>query len=623
MNDRVPAFDPGKLAVVYLRQSTVGQVRDNVIATEEQYKLREIPERLGFPADRIAVIDDDLGVSGHTIAGRKGMLKVLDLLERGLVACVVVRDIARLTRDEFNADIGLIARACYQSGAKIITPEKTYDPADPSDQLLLGFQGLLAGWDRAQIVRRLDHHRRARQARGVNINGAVPPGYEKITDVPKASRDYGRLRITGNPEVRDCIALVLRKGLELRGVLAVVRFLRQHDLRIPVIRGEEQRTVTGADGKTRVIGVGRRRVQWVDARREHVTRVLKNPTYAGAIVNGRVQKRIDRTTGKRSWLTMRTYEDCTVIRNAHEAYITWEEHHELLAAIARNQVAKTYAGGQALLSGLGVLRCGVCGLPMSVYYGASQRRSRGRLYRNTPYTYVCTGRRPDGRHAYCQKPAGPQIDAAATALVHFALGELDLDGLRDAMRDRRRRAQEHERLQVQRVEALTRRAQMLEDAIADATRPEARTRLVARFEEALAELQAAKAPARPAEPEAPTLSSEALARLEVLRDPAEAWRRFTVKSRKEIVRALAASVTIHPDRDGYFVVMAWEGGGRAAAKVRTARRRKCYTVPDEVLGLFDAPLDGEVVMGRVGTRLARQCRPGPIRTYRACGRARR
>jgi DNA invertase Pin-like site-specific DNA recombinase len=259
-------FDTTKIAAVYLRQSTLGQVRENTIATDEQYRLREIPERLGFPADRILVMDDDLGVSGQTIAGRKGMLRVLELLERGLASCVVVRDISRLTRDEFNADIGLIARAYFHAGARIITPEKIYDPADPSDQLMLGLHGLLAGWDRANLVRRLDHHRRAKQARGVNINGAVPPGYEKATDVPRRSPDYGRLRITGDAEVRDRIVLVLQKGFELGGVLAVVRFLRSQGLRVPTLRFEADES-----------GALRRAVQWVEATRDRVTRLLKNP----------------------------------------------------------------------------------------------------------------------------------------------------------------------------------------------------------------------------------------------------------------------------------------------------------------------------------------------------------
>lgn len=106
--------------LMYLRQSSPGQVRDHVVATQEQYRLREIAETLGFPVDRVPIVDEDLGISGQTIVGRKGMLKVLDLLEREEVACVVVRDIGRLTRDEFTfsypggtAPLMFTPRACF------------------------------------------------------------------------------------------------------------------------------------------------------------------------------------------------------------------------------------------------------------------------------------------------------------------------------------------------------------------------------------------------------------------------------------------------------------------------------------------------------------------------------
>jgi len=549
MRDASRRFDTSKLAVVYLRQSTPGQLRDNVVATEEQYRLREIPVSFGFPEDRILVVDEDLGVSGQTIAGRKGMLRVLELLEQGQVACVVVRDIGRLTRDEFNADIGLIARQCYQSGALIVTPDKIYDPADPSDQLMLGLQGLLAGWDRANIVRRLEHHRRAKQARGVNINGAVPSGYEKITGVPKNSPEHGKLRITSDEEVRDRITLLLRKGLELGGVLAVVRFLRAHDLKIPTIRGEEERVVTGADKITRVVGTGRRVVRWVEASRDGVTRILKNPTYSGAIVNGRRAVVLDKASGKKRWVTRRAYEHCLVMRDAHPAYITWEEHLELLRMIARNNQAKTYGQGQALLSGLGLLRCGVCGAPMAVQYNNPERKSRGRVYQNTPYVYMCTRRTPEGGQVACQSPAGPYLDRAATDLVIFALGELDLEGLEAALSDRKRQTEEKARFKREQIEALTRRAKILEDAIADAVKPEARARLVARFEEALTDLEAAQAAAdKPEEADAPPLLSKAvLQRLEVFRDPEAAWERFTQRTRKEVLRALAKGIALPED----------------------------------------------------------------------------
>ncbi len=606
-------FDTSKLAVVYLRQSTPGQVRDNVIATGEQYRLREIPERLGFPPERIVVVDEDLGVSGQTIAGRKGMLRILDLLERGAASCVVVRDISRLTRDEFNADIGLIVRQCYHAGAKIVTPEKTYDPSDPSDQLLLGLQGLLAGWDRSQIMRRLDHHRRAKQARGVNINGAVPPGYEKIADVPKSHPDHGRLRVTSDPEARERVALILRKGLELKGILAVVRFLRQHQLRIPVIRGEEQRQVIGTDGRTRLIGAGRRVVEWVEATRDGVTRILKNPTYTGAVVNGRRARERDPATGRARWTTRRPYDRCIVIRNAHPTYITWEEHLALLAAIARNNQAKTYGQGQALLSGLGLLRCGPCGAAMVVQYHNPRR--------GTPYDYVCTRRDADGRLRLCQNPAGSHIDRAVTDLVLFALGELDLGGLREVMENRERRAHEAARLRAQRVEALARQAQTVEAAIGDATLPEARTRLVALYEKKLAELEAARADAaQPVEPPAPAISPGTLARLEVLREPAAAWAWFTQKTRKEIIRALATAVLVYPDLDGYIVVADWAAGGRAAAKATTVRRRKLYTIPEEVLALFGGELGRNAQGGALGSGFVHSREASRLGTGRPDGR---
>jgi len=594
-------IDTGKLAVVYLRQSTPGQLRDNVVATEEQYRLREIPVSFGFPEERIFVVDEDLGVSGQTIAGRKGMLRVLELLEQGQVSCVVVRDIGRLTRDEFNADIGLIARQCYQSGALIVTPDKVYDPADPSDQLMLGLQGLLAGWDRANIVRRMEHHRRAKQARGVNINGAVPAGYEKIAGVPKNSPEHGKLRITSDEEVRNRITLILRKGLELGGVLAVVRFLRAHDLKVPTVRGEEESVVTGADKITRVVGTGRRIVRWAEATRDRVTRILKNPSYAGAIVNGRHAVVLDKASGRKRWIT-RSYEHCLVMRDAHPAYITWEEHLGLLRTIARNNQAKTYGQGQALLSGLGLLRCGVCGAAMVVQYNNPERRSRGRVYQNTPYVYMCTRRTPDAGQAACQSPAGPYLDRAATDLVLFALDELDLEGLEATLADRKRQAEEARRLRREQVEALTRRATTLEDAIAEATKPEARARLMARFEETLTALEAAKkALEAPEESEAkPLLSEDVLRRLEVFRNPEEAWEKFSLKTRKEVLRALAKTARVYPDLDGYVLVFDWHSGEQAAAKVKTIRRKKVYTMPEEVLALFSGEL--EDAMGSMATR---------------------
>ncbi len=231
---------------------------------------------------------------------------------------------------------------------------------------------------------------------------------------------------------------------------------------------------------------------------------------------------------------------------------------------------------------------------MVVQYNNPERRSRGRVYQNTPYVYMCTRRTPEGGQAACQSPAGPYLDRAATDLVLFALDELDLEGLEAALSDRKRQAEEARRLRREQVESLTRRATTLEDAIAEATKPEARARLMARFEETLTALEAArKALEAPEEPDPQPLLSEAvLRRLEVFRNPEEAWERFSLKTRKEVIRALAKVATVYPNLDGYVLVFDWHSGEQAAAKVRTVRRKKVYTMPEEVLALFSEEQDG-------------------------------
>jgi hypothetical protein len=246
---------------------------------------------------------------------------------------------------------------------------------------------------------------------------------------------------------------------------------------------------------------------------------------------------------------------------------------------------------------------------MVVAYNAPERISRGRPYKNTPYYYMCSRRHPDGRLTFCQNPAGPYIDRAVRELVLFALGELDLDGLKGTLDEREEKVRETTRLRLQQVEVLDRRARMLEEAIGDAKTAEARARLVAKFEEVLGELDAArKTAAAPAVQESAALSKELLGRLEVFRDPEAAWERFGQKTRKEIVRALAKTVSVHPDSDGYILLVEWEGGGRAAAKVDTMRRRKLYPIPDEVSALFGEELGHENVSCRVASRSWTSCR---------------
>ena len=64
-----------KLAYIYVRQSTAGQVRQHQESTELQYRLVDRAALFGWPKERIEVIDDDLGKSGTSSDSRGGSYK--------------------------------------------------------------------------------------------------------------------------------------------------------------------------------------------------------------------------------------------------------------------------------------------------------------------------------------------------------------------------------------------------------------------------------------------------------------------------------------------------------------------------------------------------------------------
>lgn len=93
-----------KLAVVYVRQSSPDQVRHHTGSTETQRALAELPRRWGWPESRIKVIEDDLGLSGTSSDQRPGFQHLLELMDRGEVGIVLVREMSRLSRDSLDAE---------------------------------------------------------------------------------------------------------------------------------------------------------------------------------------------------------------------------------------------------------------------------------------------------------------------------------------------------------------------------------------------------------------------------------------------------------------------------------------------------------------------------------------
>jgi DNA invertase Pin-like site-specific DNA recombinase len=125
-----------RLAVVYVRQSTPQQVAENRESTDRQYALAQRAVELGWPPDRILVIDDDQGKSGTTAEGRLGFQRLLAEVGLDHVGLILGIEMSRLARS--CKDWHQLIELCAIFRTLLTDPDGLYDPTDHNDRLLLG-----------------------------------------------------------------------------------------------------------------------------------------------------------------------------------------------------------------------------------------------------------------------------------------------------------------------------------------------------------------------------------------------------------------------------------------------------------------------------------------------------
>src|SRR5215467_1863127 len=86
-------------AIVYLRQSSPAQVENNRESTDRQYALVHNAAGLGWPAERVVIIDEDLGVSGSGVVARSGFARLTAEVALGHVGLVLGLEVSRLARN--------------------------------------------------------------------------------------------------------------------------------------------------------------------------------------------------------------------------------------------------------------------------------------------------------------------------------------------------------------------------------------------------------------------------------------------------------------------------------------------------------------------------------------------
>jgi len=387
MSPKITADHLGRGAVVYVRQSTMGQVAENTESQRRQYALAEAARTLGFAS--VSVIDDDLGRSGSGLVERPGFHKLVASICTGSIGAVFCIEASRLARN--GRDWHHLIDLCALVGTLVIDPDGTYDPRLVNDRLLLGLKGTMSEYE-LSLLRQRGLAARDSKARRGELRFALPPGY--------CWNEIGQIELDPDQRVGDAIRLVFAKLRELGSARQVLLWAQDAGLQLPVTRRNASKC----------------RIDWRPAAYHTVLQILRHPIYAGAYVFGRTTQRmqvVDGRARKTEGHTKPRAEWNVLLRDRHPGYISWDEFERNQKLISENAhmqsrtARKSARGGRALLTGL--VRCGRCGRRMRVFYGTSS----GHAHR-----YHCRG---DDSHVggwLCIGIGGIRVDrAVATQII--------------------------------------------------------------------------------------------------------------------------------------------------------------------------------------------------------------
>jgi DNA invertase Pin-like site-specific DNA recombinase len=525
-----------RLAVVYVRQSSPQQVLEHRESRERQYALAEHARALGWPAERVLIIDEDQGQSGKTAEHRLGYQRLVAELTMDHVGLVVGLEMSRLSRS--SKDWHHLLEVCALFGTLLADQDGVYDPNDSNDRLLLGLKGTMSEYELCTMRNRLDRGRIHKAERG-ELFPNVPLGYVKLPS--------GEVALDPDEQARSVVRLVFDKFDELGTLWALFRYLVRHDIRL---------------GIRPLHGPRRGLLDWRRPSLPTLRDVLRNPIYAGAYAYGRrpCDPRRKTSGGGRPaqpWVPMSQWK--VLIRDRVPGYITWEHYLANLERLRRNRSRPDTQGaprdGAALLSGL--LVCGTCGRRLSVSY---QGKNRAR--------YSCVRHLHEAKEQVCHGLTAAGIDDLVAGQVLRALEpaalELSLQAI-DGIQQERGHLHRHWEQQLERARYESGRAERQYQAVEPENRLVART-LERRWEEALSEQRRLEDEYDRFLRAQPALLSEAeRARILALSEDIPAlWGApgTTASDRKEVIRLLVERVVVHVKKDSEYVdaTIHWRGG---------------------------------------------------------------
>jgi DNA invertase Pin-like site-specific DNA recombinase len=524
------------LAVVYVRQSTAQQVEANTESTQRQYALARRAADLGWPGQRVLVIDEDQGRSGASADCRPGFQRLLAEVGLDHVGLILGLEMSRLARS--CRDWHQLLELCAIFRTLLADQDGLFDPTDHNDRLLLGLTGIMSEAELHVLQRRMHEGMRNKARRGELFT--IPPiGYIKLPT--------GEFALDPDEQVQAVVRLVFDQFDRLGTIGRVLRYFRENGIRV---------------GVRARCGPNRGQLEWRVPIRRTITGILQHPLYAGFYCYGR--RRVDArrkqpgrpNTGR---VLMPPENYLALLPDRCPAYISRERHEAIQRRIAENRARAESKGavreGPSLLAGL--VSCARCGYRMAVHYSG-----RGRYLR-----YIC-----ESGAASCGPPrrsiAGRVLDRLVTEQILAALQpgalELSLAAADDVLRERQR-LDENWQQRLERARYQAQRAERQYRAVEPENRLVART-LEGQWEETLREVRRLEEDYTRFRRQQPAaLTERDVGQIRALaQDLPSLWQAptTTAADRQQIIRFLVehVAVDIAGEGDHVGVRLTWVGG---------------------------------------------------------------
>jgi DNA invertase Pin-like site-specific DNA recombinase len=408
-------------AYLYVRQSTIRQVFENTESTTRQYALSARAVALGWPVERVHVIDTDLGQSGAT-ADREGFQRLVTEVGLGRAGIVLGLEVSRLARN--STDWHRLLELCALSDTLILDEDGVYDPAHFNDRLLLGLKGTMSEAELHVLRARLRGGILSKARRG-ELRGPIPIGFVYGPDET--------VILDPDAQVQDVIRFFFETYRRTGSMLATVKEFRTRDLAFPrrVRRGPH----TGE-------------LVWGEMMHSRARQMIHNPRYAGAFFFGRTRTRTGPDGQKR--VSRLPRDQWILLPGIHPGYITWDEYEDNLRRLQANAQARGSdrrrsppREGPALLQGLAI--CGMCGERMTVRYHSYHGKS-------VPDYWCGRSRINAGQPGVCQTIHGGSLDDSIGEILIEAVTPLALEVALTVQQELVARAEQADRIRQQHVE---------------------------------------------------------------------------------------------------------------------------------------------------------------------------